>query len=349
MALHVDPLKRELLEARIQGAPSPNVVTQTGKSQDVNSNQLSTDGRFKFGTSYDSVQNTGDVVSMDNPINTMALPQSTLSLKKALDGQPSQISVVNVGNSALPNSFQTVSNQEHMNSSSANRSEDLFTDLQESLMLKSENLGSDPSKAFDSLPSSNHPAEVITQPLSSHAEENSLSINSLSGDGSSNKGIAGFQGYSQNVVSHVAQPLGSNRPQNIVPYSNSSALSNQSVSFDIGCQSIPLLPPNESSPVVINTSPKKARNLSGTPAVTVTVSLSSPFVCSQRVSGLNSLSTSQVVQPTTPRSSIRRKRKGPLMDEQGGSQAKRSTNRGNKRIDEIFKVTNEYEYIHFVH
>lgn len=325
MALHVDPLKRELLEARIQGTRSPNVVTQTGKSPDVNSNQLSTDDRFKYGTSYDSVQNTGDVVSMDVPIPTATSTHCTTSLTKTHDGHPCRPTVANAVNSTLPNSFQTTANPEQVNPS-VSQNEDQCT-------ISPENPGSNPCRALDSLPSSSQQVEMTVQPPTNHAEENSLGVSSLSGDGHSNKGVVGFQSHPQIVAGHFPPLCGTSRQANFAPYSTSSALSNQSVSLDIGCQSIPMLPPND-SPAVVTTSPKKARNLSGVP-----VAPSSQVVGSQRCSGLCSPSAPQTVQPTTPRSSIRRKRKGGLFDEQGVPQPKRPTNRGSKRIDEIFKVS----------
>ncbi|VDM32675.1 unnamed protein product [Hydatigera taeniaeformis] len=325
MALHVDPLKRELLEARIQGTRSPNVVAQTGKSPDANSNQLSADDRFKYGTSYDSVQNTGDVVSMDVPIPTVTSTVCTTSLTKSHDGHTYRTPVANVVNSTFPNSFQATHDPERINPPLANQNEEHCT-------INPENPGSNPSRVLDSLPSSGHQVDMTVQPPSNHAEENSLGVSSLSGDGHSNKGVVGFQSYPQSVAGHAPPICGTSRQANIVPYSTSSALSNQSVSFDIGCQSIPLLPPND-SPAIITTSPKKGRNLSGAP-----IASSLQFMGPQRCSGLSSPSAPQIVQPTTPRSSIRRKRKGGIFDEQGVPQPKRSTNRGSKRIDEIFKT-----------
>ncbi|EUB65001.1 Serine/threonine-protein kinase tousled-like protein [Echinococcus granulosus] len=326
MALHVDPLKRELLEARIQGTRSPNVVTQTGKSPDANSNQLSTDDRFKYGTSYDSVQNTGDVASMDIPIPNVISAHCTTSLTKPHDGHPNPATVANVVNSTLPNPFQTTANPEYMNFPLISQSDDQCT-------IRPENPGSNPCRALDSLPSSSQQVEVTVQPPSNHAEENSRSVSSLSGDGNSNKGVVGLQSHPQNVAAYVPPLHGTSRQTNIVPYSTSSALSNQSLSFDIGCQSIPMLPPND-SPAVVTTSPKKARNLSGAPVA----SSSLQFVSPQRCSILSSPNAPQTVQPPTPRGSIRRKRKGVLFDEPGVPQPKRSTNRGSKRIDEIFKT-----------
>ncbi|CDS40273.1 serine:threonine protein kinase tousled [Echinococcus multilocularis] len=326
MALHVDPLKRELLEARIQGTRSPNVVTQTGKSPNANSNQLSTDDRFKYGTSYDSVQNTGDVASIDIPIPNVISAHCTTSLTKPHDGHPNPATVANVVNSTLPNSFQTTANPEHMNFPLISQNYDQCT-------IRPENPGSNPCRALDSLPSSSQQVEVTVQPPSNHAEENSRSVSSLSGDGTSNKGVVGLQSHPQNVAACVPPLHGTSRQANIVPYSTISALSNQSLSFDIGCQSIPMLPPND-SPAVVTTSPKKARNLSGAPVA----SSSLQFVSPQRCSILSSPNAPQTVQPPTPRGSIRRKRKGVPFDEPGVPQPKRSTNRGSKRIDEIFKT-----------
>lgn len=323
MALHVDPLKRELLEARIQGTPSPNVATQTGKSQNINSETLPLDDRPKCGTSNDSVQNTADVATVDAPI-ALAAPPISMPSVGVQDGHPTQCNIANLLNS-LPNSFHVPNNPEFVNSPSVHAGDDHCADNRDSSTTRPDNHGSNPS---DSAVSSGNVVETVVAPLSNNMEENSQSVSSASGDGIFSRGIVGGRNYSQGIGPYGQVSYGAIRQTNIVPYSNTSAVSNQSLSFDMLCQPIPLLPPSESPGFA--TTPKKSRNISAAP-----VTPSQHALTAAKSSGLSS---PVAPQPATPRASIRRKRKGAVLDEQGPPQPKRTAARGNKRIDEIFKV-----------
>ncbi|KAM3186092.1 hypothetical protein ACTXT7_005052 [Hymenolepis weldensis] len=304
MALHVDPLKRELLEARIQGSPNPNV---SGKSQNINSEIPPLNDRPKCGTSNDSAQNTVDVAIVDVPISAATLNVGVQDGRQ----DPSQSNTANAPNS-LPDSFQAPNNPEFLNSPSVNTTDYQCGDNRDSSGTRPDNHGS------DSIVSSGNVAETVVVALANNMEENSQSLSSVSGDGLS-RGNRNYS-HAQHGPAHIRQA-------NIVPYSITSALSNQSLSFDMACQSIP---GHDSPGAFVTTTPKKSRNFSGVPQTPTPQHVSAP-----KSAGIVSPITQQ---PTTPRASIRRKRKGATLDEQGPPQPKRSAARGHKRIDEIFKT-----------
>uniref|UniRef100_A0A5K3F758 Protein kinase domain-containing protein n=1 Tax=Mesocestoides corti TaxID=53468 RepID=A0A5K3F758_MESCO len=329
MALHVDPLKRELLEARIQGTTSPSVATSAGKSQDINSTQLLSDDRFKCGTSSDSAPHTADVGYVDVTSSTAVSTYCAVSVAASRDGLPTQPHLVSAVSSSFPSSFHGDVAPLYINSTCLKRTNDSPTEHPGPSSTMCDNLGPNIRKTSEFLPLSNHPTEVPTNSFSNHAEESSLSIGSLSGDGISNKGAGGLFTCPQSSSGQILH-YGASRQAFLIPYSNSSALSNQSVSFDIGCQSSPLLPPNDYPTVIA--SPKSTRNPSGTSAVPLPHGPGT-----NRCGELSSPCAAQIT-PSTPRSTVRRKRRGPLFDEQGIQQPKRPAYRGTKRIDEMFKT-----------
>ncbi|VDK74647.1 unnamed protein product [Dibothriocephalus latus] len=91
MALHVDPLKRELLEARIQGNSSPGNAVSSTRAQDLNSDNMSSDDRSKYGLSQDSAQITADNASVDVP-NIVLHRRGRLLLTTHLQNNPSRLS-----------------------------------------------------------------------------------------------------------------------------------------------------------------------------------------------------------------------------------------------------------------
>lgn len=290
---------------------------------DANSNQLSSDGPSKYGISSNSAQHTADNASMDAPLSAVTTSYCTTSVTVPSDGHPAHPSTANVVHSTFSTAFHKDMTPVQTNSACLNSSENSSGEHpRPSGAVRAENPGPAHPHPPNYPPNPGLPSEQVAHSMSNHAEESSLSCPSA--DGASNKGVGVLFNFPQGSAGPIPSSYCANRQAFQTPYSTNSVLSNQSVPYDVGCQSNPMLPPAESHPVM-TTPPKKMRNPSGAAAVA-------------RCSGLNSPTPNPNAAPTTPRSGVRRKRKGPPCDEQGTPQPKRPTHRGTKRIDEMFKV-----------
>ncbi|VDL95619.1 unnamed protein product [Schistocephalus solidus] len=329
MALHVDPLKRELLEARIQGNSSPGNAASSTRAQDLNSDNLSSDDRSKYGVSLDSAQITTDNVSVDVPYSTVTSSFCTDPVIVLSESQ----NIPSVSVSAAPqNCFSicqqhctTPSGQMTPNNASAEQ-------LQSSELFETEPHKSEEVHGVEQVPGQLSQSD-IQDSASFHAEESSASFPSADGV-VSNKSAGGlyncFQGAA-NQVNFVEQA-------DVLPFSGCRAFSNPSLSMDrTAYQFNPMLPPNETHIPNHSVSPKKVRTLSGA-AVTSVQGNNSPSrlgsTNSPGAHGPNAIAAPR--ESTTPRGIVRRKRRGPLFDEQG-IQPKRPAHR-TKRIDEMFKA-----------
>lgn len=335
MALHVDPVKRELLEARIQGSSVPSASVNSNKPQDINSSQLSSDDPSKCGVSSNSGQHTADNASLDVPFSTVTSSYCTTSVTAPGVSHPPRPATANLVQPTYSSTFLKDVAPLQINTVCLNSDDRSFGDLPgPSGVARNEDPLPD-HKQPPSLPlTSDAPVDPTGHSMSNPVEESSISCPSA--DGVSIKCAGALFNFQPGSVAPTSSSYCANRQMFQNPYSTNSVLSNQSMPCDHACQSNPMLPPVD-PPAIMTTPPKKMRNASGAAAVLIAQGANSA-----RCSNLNSPNPGT---PTTPRSAIRRKRKAQVLDEQGIPLPKRPTHKGTKRIDEMFKVRSSLIYI----